>query len=558
MPSPPPRIAGRALRAARIAAESPGTAAAMRELLKRSLGLDAVGRLPHDARAAILPSDDRPVQARPPRRRPDAGLAPPAPRAHAAHVCTAAAYQRAFREGRATPTQVAERALDAIETLRDRRPTMNIIAAMDPALTRILAQEAAARHAAGSPIGPLDGVPLLVKDEIHVAGLPTRHGSRCTPEDPAARDATVVARLRAAGAVILGKTVMTEWGMSPVGANVNVPMPHNPHRPDRAAGGSSTGSAVGVALGVAPLALGTDGGGSIRSPAALCGVFGLKPTYGRVSRAGCLFGGSVTHAGPIGASAADLVAFLDVAASAPDAADPLTSWAPPLEAGFGAQISAGVRGLRVGVIEAEWQDASPEVAAACRDALRTLEQGGATLVPVEVPLARYAPALGYLTIGPEVLAEHRREWLDQRALINDDLRLTLAVLSGITALEHLDAQRLRARLRQEVAAALRDVDVLALPTLAGAAPRYTEEDARASFSDPGAIDRVCRFAFLGNLTGLPAASAPVGVDSEGVPIGLQLLGDAWDEATVIAAVAHLERAETAVVRRPRGAVDLVG
>jgi len=555
MLKPPARLAGRALAAARIAAEAPGTAAVVREILKRSLGIDALARLPHEARTRPLPCETRPTQARPPRLRPDAGLAPAAPRAG---LWTAAAYQSAFREGRATPTQVAERALAAMDALRDRRPTLNILAAADPSMTRVLAQEATARHAAGAPIGPLDGVPILVKDELHVAGLPSRHGSRCSPAAPRPRDATAVARLRAAGAVILGKTVMTEWGMSPLGANVNAAMPHNPHRPDRAAGGSSTGSAVGVALGLAPLALGTDGGGSVRTPASLCGVFGLKPTYGRVSQTGGLIGGSVTHVGPIGASVADLVTFLDVAASDPDAADPLTAWAPRVEASFGAQIGAGVRGLRVGVIEAEWQDASPAIAAACREALRALEQAGAVLVPVEVPLARHAPAIGYLTIGPEVLADHLQDWLERRPLMTDDLRLSMAALSGITAVEQLDAQRLRARLRQEVATALGQVDLLALPTLAGGAPRFTEEDARRSFSDPGATDELCRFAFLGNLTGLPAASAPVGVDGEGVPIGLQLMGDAWDEATVLAAVAHLERTEVAAARRPPGALDLVG
>jgi aspartyl-tRNA(Asn)/glutamyl-tRNA(Gln) amidotransferase subunit A len=128
----------------------------------------------------------------------------------------------------------------------------------------------------------------------------------------------------------------------------------------------------------------------------------------------------------------------------------------------------------------------------------------------------------------------------------------------VTALEHLDAQRLRQRLREQVADALRRVDLLALPTLAISAPQYTEADARTSFSDSAALDGVCRFAFLANVTGLPAATAPVGWDPDGLPIGLQLIGDAWDEAGVLGALAHIERAEIAALRRPDGAFDLVG
>lgn len=562
MPSPIPRISGRALLAARIAAETPGTAVAVREAMKRGLGITALQQLPHDARYPNVPLDARPLAARPPRARPDAGLPLPDTRGTSGTSrsnATIADLQRAFLSRSITPTDVAERALAALASLADRRPTMNVLAAGDPARARAEAAAATARYAAGTPLGPLDGIPVLIKDELDVAGLPTRHGSRCTPETPKERDAAVVARLRAAGAVILGKTVMTEWGMSPMGNNANVPMPRNPHHPERAAGGSSTGSAVAVALGVAPLAVGTDGGGSIRTPASLCGVFGIKPTYGRVSRAGTLSGGSVTHIGPIGATPAELAALLDAIAAAPDEADPTTAWAPqPPPGGFGESLGAGVRGLRIGVDEAEWRDASADVAAACQDALRALEREGAQLVGVTIPLARHAAPIGYLTIVPEVLAEHREDWLERRALLADDLRITLAVGEGITAAEHLDAQRLRARLREQTAAALRDVDVLALPTVAGGAPRLTDADAAGHFSDAAAIDALCRFAFLGNLTGLPAGTAPIGADREGVPVGLQFMGDAWDEPTVLSVLAHLARTGVAAPLRAKGAVDLLG
>jgi aspartyl-tRNA(Asn)/glutamyl-tRNA(Gln) amidotransferase subunit A len=266
----------------------------------------------------------------------------------------------------------------------------------------------------------------------------------------------------------------------------------------------------------------------------------------------------VAHCGPIAASPADLALFLDAVASEHDPEDELTAWAPPPPAGgFGALLGAGVKGLRIGIDEEEWRDASEPVARACREALRGLEREGAILVDVRMPIARHAARIGYLTIAPESLAAHRREWLDKRELIGEDVRLVFAVVSGFSSLEQLDAQRLRAGLRREIAGILRGVDVLALPTTAITAPRYTEQDAKVPFSDPVALDGVCRYAFLGNLTGLPAGTAPVGMDPAGLPIGLQILGDAWDEAAVLAVMAHLERSEIARTVRPPGAIDLL-
>lgn len=550
----PPRLSGAALTAARIAAETPGTDAAVREIMKRSVGLEQLATLP-EAWRDELPLDARPLQAAEARRWGNAGLGALPVRAWPR---PAAAYAAAFREGRSTPRKIAERALRALDTLAERRPSMNITIARDSEATRREADAASARFQGPHPIGPLDGVPFLVKDEYDVRGLPTTLGSRCAPATPAAHDATAVARLRRGGAVFLAKTVLTEWGMSPLGGNVNQAMPHNAHHGERAPGGSSTGSAVGVAMGLAPIATAGDGGGSIRIPAALNGVFGIKPTFGRVSRGGDGFKGSVAHCGPIACSTNDLALFLNAVAMEHDADDALTAWAPPPPAGgFGSMLGASVRGLRIGVDQDEWRDASDPVARACREALRGLEREGAILVEVRMPLARHAARIGYLTIGPESLTAHRREWLDQRELITEDVRLIFAILSGITAVEQLDAQRLRAGLRREVRNVLRGVDVLAMPTTAITAPRYTESDAKTSFSDPAALDGLCRYAFLANLTGLPAGTAPVGTDTEGLPIGLQIVGDAWDEAAVLGVLAHLERSEIARVPRPIGAIDLL-
>ena len=551
----PPRLAGPTLAAVRAAAEAPATHAAVREIFKRSLGIDKLASLPDEVRGD-LPLDMHPVRARKESRsRQDAKLG--APRSDRAWPNPSAAFRRAYADGVTTPVRVVERALAELDTLGSRRPSMNVLVSKDAEAALRDARASEERWAKGQALGPFDGVPFVVKDQQDVAGLSTRLGSRCEPDAPKKADATIVARLRQAGAIVLGKTVLTEWGMSPIGANQNYEMPHNVYDPGRAAGGSSTGSAVAVALGLCPFATGGDGGGSIRIPAALNGIFGIKPTFGRVSRFGDGFQGSVAHAGPIASSTADLATFLDIVASERDENDPLTAIAPaPPEGGFGALLGAGVKGLRIGIDEEEWADAAEPIARACREALAALEREGAKLVKVRMPLARHAARVGYLTIGPEALASVRHHWLERRHLINDDVRLSFAVLSGISAFEQLDAQRLRGSLRREMAAVLRDVDLVALPTTAITAPRFTEADRATSFSDPVALDGLCRYAFLGNLTGLPAGTAPVGFDPDGLPMGLQLVGDAWDEATVLAAMAHLERLEVASVTRPPAAVAL--
>jgi aspartyl-tRNA(Asn)/glutamyl-tRNA(Gln) amidotransferase subunit A len=253
-----------------------------------------------------------------------------------------------------------------------------------------------------------------------------------------------------------------------------------------------------------------------------------------------------------------LAAFLDIVASEPDPDDPTTAWAsPPPEGGFGAYLGSGVRGLRIGVDELEMRQAEPDIVRAVERAISALEKEGVEIVRVEIPMARYAAALGYLTISPEVVAIKRETLLNRRSELSDDLRLMFAIVEGFTCGEYLDAQRLRSGMRMAMAELFQRVDVIVLPTTAITAPSYTEAEERIALSDPTAIDGLCRFNFLGNLTGLPAGTAPIGMDSRGLPIGLQIVGDAWDEATVLSVLAHLERIGLATVKRPSGAFDLL-
>jgi Asp-tRNA(Asn)/Glu-tRNA(Gln) amidotransferase A subunit family amidase len=549
------RVSGPALRALALAIRRTPAKLGVSALLRRQLGIHRVRSL-DDGYRGDVPLDYRPVIARPERPARAGELDPPAARDWPR---SARALAAAYRAGQVTPEEVTERALSHARALAARRPSRGPLHVYDDERALAAAREAGARIREGRALGPLDGVPIVIKEEVDVAGLPTRLGTGWMPATPAARDAAVVTRLRAAGAVVLGLSPMTEYGMSPLGVNIHRDMPRNAHHAGRLPGGSSSGSAVAVATGVVPVALGADGGGSIRIPAALNGVFGLKPTYGRVPSTGKGLpgGSSVVHIGPLGASAEDLALFLAATAGA-DPSDPSSAGQPPLDgATLAAALGAGVRGLRIGVDEREWDAAPREVAGPAREALAALERDGAELVPIHLSHAPHAAAIGYLTIGLECLtslAAVRRERITE---LGADLQLLLSVLSTFEPDDYLDAQRLRAAMRQDAAAALREVDVIALPTTATAAPPVTDAEAEGGFLDPAALDAVSRYAYLGNLTGLPAGTAPVGLSGDGLPLGLQIIGDAWDEPTVLAVLAHLERAGVATPPRPDTGTDLL-
>ena len=216
-----------------------------------------------------------------------------------------------------------------------------------------------------------------------------------------------------------------------------------------------------------------------------------------------------------------------------------------------------MRGLKIGVPASEWRAAEADVERRGSRALTTLERAGATLVPISLALAEHAAAIGYLTIALEVHAALRYVRREHFSDLGYDLQVVLGGLDAFRADDYLDAQRLRSALRAELRTALLEVDVIALPSTANTAPTIDDAEAASGILDPEALAAACRFAFLGNLTGLPAASVPVGLADDGLPVGLQLLGDAWDEATVLQVAAHLEREGATSVVRPARAVDLL-
>lgn len=544
------RLTGRSLALAARAVRQPQIASLGADVMRRELGISELRGLVsgHEAlEPAVFPR-----AARPPRSLASIANVPESP----AWAFTAESLTRAYQKRQLTPAQLLDRVFSEADRLAERQPWLRCLWIRAEAGARVAARASGDRYERGQPLGPLDGVPVVVKEQLAIAGMTRRLGNDLPDDVAVTQDATVIARLRAEGAIIVGQTAMTELGLSPIGINPKRPPLRNPHHIERTAGGSSTGSAVAVSVGLVPIAIGAGGGGSIRIPAALCGVYGLKPSFGRVSRAGDAISGSLNHIGPIAASCRDLALFLD-AVIGPDPDDPLTVYVPKPRAPFAAALGRGVRGLRVGIDEREWSDADPSVQRAGERALAALAEGGVELVDISIPLARHAAQIGFVTIAAELSALSAQQFSARRSNFGADTQILLALAEQLSAREFLVAQLLRERLRREVMEVFLSVDAIALPTTARTALTASDLDDRTGRFDAAGVRSLCRYTFLANLTGLPCATAPVGLDAEGLPIGLTMMGDAWDEATVLALIAELERIGVAQAARPPYHLDLL-
>lgn len=536
-----PRLKGKTLTTLRRLLERQSLRAIARHQLGKSLGLHELAELPTAAYQGFEESP-QPYAGRETHGWTDADYDPPRPTGHRE---PARALVEAYRAGDVTPRDVFDRLADQIERGEFGELVHNPLVTLDLERARAAADASTERYRDGEPLGPLDGVPVPIKDHHQMRGLVCGSGTDYMPEieEPAEEDSEVVRRLREGGALLIGKSRTTEWGLQPTGFNTTQLMPRNPYDRDRAAGGSSTGTGAAVAFGLAPVGLGSDGGGSIRIPASVNGVFGLKPTYQRLSRTGDVWAGTMAHSGPLGQSTTDLVDFLTVAGAAPDPTDRATQWAPDWETyadRLRAALGRGVDGCRIGIWSWAFETADPAIAEPCQTALQALEREGAELVDVDPDYADHHEALGAIILGVETtgMIAEVRQYLGSR--ISDDIGLILAALSSMTGEQYTLANRVRAVLRQKLAETFTDVDLMAAPTTDGIAPAYPLDDDRTPVYDDAAIQRLCQFAFLANLCGLPAGSAPIGL-VDGLPVGLQLIGDAWDEPSIVAAMAHLER-----------------
>lgn len=414
---------------------------------------------------------------------------------------------------------------------------------------RAAAQQADADISAGRWKGPLHGVPVAVKDLYDIAGVPTTASSRQRTNWTPQQDCAVVRRLQDAGAVILGKTHTHEFACGAI-----TPKSRNPWDPGRTPGGSSGGSAATVAACGVYLATGTDTAGSVRIPSSMCNTVGLKPTYGRVSRAGVSsLSWSLDHPGPITRTVEDTALSLQVMAGF-DPADrgSLDEPVPSYAEGLG----QGVKGLRVGVPKNYFFDrVDPEVESAVRAAIDQLKELGAELVEVEVPMAEQIIPVEFGIMLPEASAYHRTMLRESPELYTADVRILLELGNLVTATDYLQAQRVRTLMQRAVAEMYQRIDVLIAPTLPIPAARSGEE---VHTWPDGTVEALvmayARFTSFGNVTGLPTLNLPCGFSKDGLPIGMQISGRPLDEKTLLRAGLAYEKATTWHQRHP----ELIG
>jgi aspartyl-tRNA(Asn)/glutamyl-tRNA(Gln) amidotransferase subunit A len=418
---------------------------------------------------------------------------------------------------------------------------------------------AKASDARATKLGPLDGVPVALKDNILTAQLETTAGSRILKGFTPPHDATVTARLKAAGAVILGKTNLDEFAMGSSTESSAFQKTRNPYAVDRTPGGSSGGSAAAVAARQAFGSLGTDTGGSIRQPAALCNVVGLKPTWGRVSRSGVVaYASSLDQVGPFGRTVRDTALQLQ-AISGRDAHD--STSADVAVPDFAASLEDGVKGLRVGLPREYFVDGmDPEIATAIREAAKSLEAAGATVREISLPHTKHALAAYYVIAPAEASSNlarydgvrfgHRAENVKQLRELYDRSRAegfgpevkrrimlgTFALSAGYHDAYYVKAQQVRTLIRRDFDEAFASVDVVLSAATPTCAWKLGEK-----LDDPLSMYLMDVLTLPCNLAGLPGLSVPVAKSSGGLPIGAQLLGKPFDEATVLRVARALER-----------------
>jgi aspartyl-tRNA(Asn)/glutamyl-tRNA(Gln) amidotransferase subunit A len=424
---------------------------------------------------------------------------------------TLAAASAAVRSRELSPVELLESVLTRLDEVE---PRLNAYVTVDADRARQAAGRAEREIARSGVRGPLHGIPLGLKDLIDVAGLPTTASSRVRAGHRADTDSVVAARLAAAGAVLVGKTQTHEFAFGLI-----TPQTANARDPSRIAGGSSGGSAVAVAAGTATFALGTDTGGSIRVPAALNGVVGLKPTYDLVPRGGVVpLSWSLDHVGPITRTVADAALVLPV----------LT----------GLRLSTpdeNLAGLRVGVPRNHYfERVDPEVETVVRHAIERLESLGARVVDVEVPMTRYLQAIQWGLMVPEATAYHERTLRTVPELYTPDVRVLLEAGELLPAGDYLRARRARTLLRRSWLRVLDDVDVLAAPAVPlTAVPAGQETVTWPDGTTETVSDAYVRLSAPANITGVPALTVPAGADAAGLPIGLQLLGRPHSEPLLL-------------------------
>ncbi|GBG25580.1 Glutamyl-tRNAGln amidotransferase subunit A, mitochondrial [Hondaea fermentalgiana] len=467
----------------------------------------------------------------------------PSKESSAAGYFTAYDYRRAYLAGHMDPSRAMEAVIRGVERLD---PHLRMFSAFDKEDVRTQAQASAARWKAGEPLSVLDGVPVTIKDMIEVKGQPLTNGG--TVVEIPDRDDEIVRRLRAKGAIILGLTVMPEGGVTPLGYNAHLDGTFNPYNVTRYSGGSSSGCAVAVASGISPICIGFDGGGSIRVPSAMSGVFGLATGFGRIPFD---LGLALTtiKSGPIAASSADVAVAYAILAEDPD---PEHFYAQLYDGGNGGMppaTLAGVSqtdrldGVRIGVYWDHFRDADPEIVRSCEDALGALEALGATIVNVTIPHLRIMS----MAHASKILTEFAMLWdlpySSGNVTMEANTLITIAIGKTLTANEILAGERVRHWATDMIRGLYAEhrLDAIMSPSTGVRVPAIPADSRKIGESNNPLVLQVMKYIFTANLLGMPGMAVPVGYDSDGLPLSAHMLGLHWHEHRIMRLSFALEK-----------------
>jgi len=446
---------------------------------------------------------------------------------------TITTLSKALRRKEISPVEVTRAYIARIEA-QDRKINAFITLLLRQALSA--ARRAEGEILKGKYIGPLHGIPFAAKDLFFTKGIRTTCGSKILTDFVPGYDAAVIERLCSAGAILLGKLNMHEFAYGTTSVNPHYGPVHNPWDRERITGGSSGGSAAAVACSFVPLTLGTDTGGSIRIPSALCGTAGLKPTYGRISRYGVYpLCWSLDHPGPMARSVADLAIAMNVLAGH-DRRDPSTPEVPVPD--YTRALADELKGIRLGVPDSyyfEYLDG--EVRAAVNQAIGSFKKLGVRVRPISIPDLREASTAAFIALLAEGAASLEKWYLTRSRDLGDDVRSRLDLGASVLAAQYLKAQRIRRKTRENFLEAFKKVDALLTPQLPITAPKIGQGSVSIGKTTEAVPSALTRFTRIYNFVGIPALSLCCGFSSSGLPIGLQIAGRPFHEEMVLK-VAH--------------------
>jgi len=442
---------------------------------------------------------------------------------------TLVALSKSLREKEISPVEITRAYLERIQTY-DSKINSFITLLPQPALRA--ARQAEKEICRGKYAGTMHGIPFAAKDLFFTKGIRTTCGSKILKNFVPAYNATVIERLRAAGAILLGKLNMHEFAYGTTSVNPHFGSVRNPWDRERVTGGSSGGSAAALASSFVPLTLGTDTGGSIRIPAALCGTVGLKPTFGRVSKYGVYpLCWSLDHPGPMTRCVADLAIAMNVLAGS-DGRDLSTPAIPVPDYTKG--LSGSLKGIHIGIPDSYYFDRlEPEVRTQVQKAIQELRGLGATVKRISIPLLPEASIAAFIILLAEGAATLEK-WHRTRAKdLGDDVRSRLNLGAAVMAAQYLKAQAVRRRVRENFSRAFQKVDVIVTPQLPITAPKLHQGSVSWGRKTEAVPSALTRFTRIYNLVGIPGLSIPCGFSKAGLPIGLQIAGKPFDESTVL-------------------------